>query len=254
MNIPFDKVYILTTPSFKERFTFVHKQLNDLGIEHNFIWGTDLGKFKNDSLGYKIHWPQLWEYETTCTGRDVGCTLSHYDAVYQSYEFGFNKILIMEDDVCFNKNKDLIETLFNNIPEDADFVTYDPRFWFDKDFIQFHNDINNDNLYIKDHKQYQFMFGSMMYAIMNRNTMELYLNNQRKNLFISDHVQGLFCNVSVNKYISSKCICTDQFNIKNNFNIKDIKSNYKAYLCNYDNLNINDFYTSDKYNEFIRTC
>ena len=35
--------------------------------------------------------------------------------------------------------------------------------------------INNDNLYIKDHKQYQFMFGSMMYAIMNRNTMELYL-------------------------------------------------------------------------------
>ena len=252
MNTPFDKIYVITCPSFKERFLFVNDQLKDLGIcNYSFIWGSDLGNFKKDSLGYKIQWPQLWEYEHNCTGRDFGCTLSHYDAVYQSYEFGYEKILIIEDDICFIKNKELLEIVLNNIPNNADFVTYDPRFWYNKDFNQFYNDIKTSNYYIKD--KYNFMFGSMMYGIMNRNSMNLYLNNQRKNLFIADHVQGFFCNVSINKYVCTKCLCTDQFNIENNF---DYTKKNKAYKNNYkdnENLKISDFYIPEKYRSFLRT-
>jgi len=219
MNIPFDKVYVLSLPSFKSRCKFMKAQLDDLEISFNFNWGIDLGNINKDSLGYKIQYPQLFEEEQLCTGKDFSCTLNHYSAVYKAYEFGCNSILIFEDDLCFIKDKNLIEQSLNNIPKDADFVTWDPRFGIPEDINQFSKDLdlNQQKLYFKDNGQYRFMFGGMMYAIMNRKTMELYLNNQRKKLYMSDHVQGLFMNVTVNKYISTKCLCTDQLNIETNF-------------------------------------
>ena len=254
MKLQFDKVYVLTLPSFKDRAIFINNQLNNLGINYQFIFGTDFGNINTDAKGYKIKYPNLYDYEFESTGRDFSCAINHYNAVYQAYEFGFEKILIMEDDICFIKDKTLVESIFNSIPKDADFVTYDPRFWEDSDFIKFKNDLSNSNKNYIRCNDYIFMFGGLMYALMNRKTMELYLNNQRNKLSVADQVCGLFRNPIVNKYICSKCICTDQFNIKNNFNIKEIKSDYKSYLCNYDNLNVKDFYTPNKYNEFFRTC
>ena len=258
MKTPFDNIYVLTLPSFKDRFAFVHKQLNDLDIKHQFMWGTDFGNINTDAQGKEIQYPNLWDYEEESTGRDFSCTINHYNAVYQAYEFGFEKILIMEDDICLIKNKKLIESVFNSIPEDADFVTYDPRFAWINDINQFENDLKNCNgNYIKYVGQYNFMFGGLMYALMNRKTMELYLNNQRTNLFMSDNVTGLFraidCN-KINKYISSKCLCTDQFNIKNNFK-KYWEGRLMCYMNNYIsfyNLTLNDFYSPDNYNEFLR--
>ena len=244
MNISFNKVYVLSLPSFKSRYIFMKKQLDDLGIAFNFNWGIDLGNINRDSLGYKIQYPQLFEYEKLCTGKDFSCSLNHYSAVYKAYEFGCNSILIFEDDLCFIKDKNLIEQSLNNIPQDADFVTWDPRFCLLEDINQFNKDLdlNQQKLYFKDNGQYQFMFGGMMYAIMNRKTMKLYLDNQRKKLYMSDHIQGLFMNVIVNKYISTKCLCTDQFNIETNF-----ITNKQGYICQYKNLNVNDFYTPNEF-------
>ena len=256
MKVPFYKAYVLTLPSFKDRSIFINNQLNDLEIDYQFIFGTDFGNINTDAQGKEIQYPNLYDYNYKSTSRDFSCAITHYNAVYQAYEFGFDKVLIMEDDICFIKNKKLIESVFNSIPEDADFVTYDPRFWEDSDFIKFKDKLkyNKNSDYIKDNNEYIFMFGGLLYAIMNRKTMEIYLNSQRNKLSVADHVQGLFRNPIVNKYICSKCICTDQFNIKNNFNIKEIKTDYKSYLCNYDNLDVNNFYKPDKYNEFFRTC
>ena len=145
MKIPFDKIYVLTLPSYKERQNFIINQFKKLELNFDFIYGTDFGNINTDSLGYKIHYPQLWEYETHCTGKDFSCTISHYNAVYNAYEFNYDNVLILEDDICFIKNKELLETVLNNIPNNADFVTYDPRFWYDKDFNQFHNDIKTSN-------------------------------------------------------------------------------------------------------------
>lgn len=258
MKTPFDKVYVLTLPSFKSRFTFVDKQLNDLGIDHQFIWGTDFGNLVVDAKGYKIQYPNLWDYEDMSTGRDFSCAINHYNAVYQAYEFGYDKILIMEDDICLVKDKKVIELAFNNIPDDADFITYDPRFAWDNDVNQFKNDLKDcKGYYIRYNNQYNFLFGGLMYALMNRKTIELYLRNQRNRLYQSDNVQGLFLNIDckrTHKYISSLCLCTDQFNIKNNFK-KYEEPQLKCYVNNYIdsyNLKTKDFYIPDNYNEFLR--
>jgi len=252
MKMPFDKVFVLSLPSFKSRCKFMKAQLDNLGISFNFNWGIDLGNINKDSLDYKIQYPCIFgdhhiHLSKKCLGTDISCSLNHYSAVYKAYEFGCNSILIFEDDLCFIKDKNLIEQSLNNIPKDADFVTWDPRFGIPEDINQFSKDLdlNQQKLYIKDNGQYKFMYGGMMYAIMNRKTMKLYLDNQRKKFCAADHIHGLFRNISVNKYISTKCLCTDQLNIENNFNVDNIlklSPHMIGYICQYKNLNINNFY------------
>jgi len=242
IKVPFDKVYVLSLPSFKSRYKFMEYQLNDLGIPFEFMWGVDLGNINKDSLDYEIKYPQAFEEEQICTGKDFSCSLNHYSAVYQAYEFGLNSILILEDDVCFLKNKDFIERSLNNIPKDADFVTWDPRCVNENDIILLSNNLKKcKTLYIKNNR-YNMLFGGMMYALMNRKTMKLYLDNQRKQFFLSDHVQGLFMNVTVNKYISTKCLCTDHINMETNFNIYKYYKKLPEYICRYGKQNINKFY------------
>ena len=248
MKTKFDKVYVLSVPSYKIRYNFVKQQLNDLGIDFEFVWGTDLGNINTDSLGNKIQYPQLWEYKTECTGKDFSCTINHYNAVFQAYEFGYNNVLIMEDDICFIKDKNLIQQMLTEIPDDADFVTYDPRFSQPWDFDTFENKITNCNdLFMKNNpNDYEFIFGGILYGIMNRQTMKLYLDNQRNKLMMSDHVEGLFTKITTNKYIATKCICTDELNILANFN--NISS--PAYVNNYkfkQKLNADDFYIPNEF-------
>lgn len=252
MNTKFEKIYVISVPSYKERYEFMKTQLTDLGIDFEFIWGTDFGNINHDALDYNIIYPQLFERNNKSTGKDFSCTVSHYNAIFQAYEFGYNNVLIIEDDVCFTKNKTLIHEMLNDIPDDADFVTYDPRFIYDEDLNKFYDSLNNCNeLFMKDMGQYFFMFGGMLYGLMNRQTMKLYLDSQRNSFHMSDHVCGLFSNVSVNKYIAAKCICTDEYNIESNFNkciMNEYKNNFteKYYLTN------NDFYNPDKYHVFAR--
>lgn len=255
MKTKFEKIYVLSMPSYKTRYQFMKKQLNDIGIDFDFIWGTDFCNIITDSLGYKIQYPQLWEYKTDGNGKDFSCTINHYNAVYRAYEFGYNNVLIMEDDICFIKDKKLIQQMLTDIPEDADFVTYDPRTYFEYDVELFKKEImSNNNLFMNDNN-YGFLFGGMLYGIMNRDTMKLYLDNQRKQLMMSDHVNGLFKNVTVKKYICGKCICTDMLNIEYNF-IDDVNIIEESYRNNYTfkyKLNNTDFYNPENFHSLERT-
>lgn len=254
MNTKFEKIYVVSVPSFKKRYNFVKKQLDDLEIDFEFVWGTDLGNINKDSLGYKINYPQLWTQETYCTGKDFSCTINHYNAVFQAYEFGYNNVLIMEDDICFIKDKELIKQMLNEIPDDADFITYDPRFYSNHDYDRFNYNIHCcDSLFMKETPgEYDCMFGAILYGIMNRETMKLYLDNQRKQLMMSDQVKGLFTDVTVNKYVASKCICTDEVNIQSNFVPTSIIG---AYINNYryiKDLSVDEFYIPEEFHAHER--
>ena len=253
MKTKFDKIYVLSIPSYKIRYRFVKQQLDDLRIDFDFIWGTDFGNINYDSFGCKINYPQLWDYKTYCTGKDFSCTINHYNAVFQAYEFGFENVLIMEDDICFIKDKNLIQQMLTEIPDDADFVTYDPRFSKSCDFEKFEYNLTHCNdLFLKNYStDYTCMFGGILYGIMNRKTMKLYLDNQRKQLMMSDHVIGLFDKISVNKYIATKCICTDELNIQTKFSTDLIP----AYINNYrfkENLIIDNFYIPENFHSCER--
>ena len=252
MKTQFDKIYVISLITNHERQNFIRQQFNELGLDFEFIYGTDFYNLTNDSENNKITYPCTSEFFKDA--RNFGCVMSHYQGVLQAYELGYNNVLIFEDDICFIKNKNIIKNYLNNIPTDADFVTYDPRFLSINDndeqetFLKLIKECNTDYVFLPN--TYEYLCGGLMYGLMNRYAMELYLYNQRTTLKMSDHVDGFFENPVVKRYVCNKCLCTDQYNIS-----RDFDSQWQWYENIYNkisNLNINDFYIPNEWNLFTR--
>ena len=255
MNTIFNKIYVISLISNKHRQEFIRYQMNELGLDFEFIYGIDFYNLKKDRSGKNIKYPKLVrnDYNHLDNYRMYGCTMAHYQAILQAYEFGYNKILIIEDDSCFIKNKELIESYFNNIPEDADYITYSSRFLTKQDCINFNKELkkyyktNKDKNYIKLSNEYLTLCGTMCYALMNRRIMKKYLDNQRDKLFCVDHIKDIYENPTINRYSAVKAICIDQFNVLTNN-----KFNHKYIGCSYQQHNLvnkNDEYFEPEWYE-----
>ena len=251
MITKFDKIYVITLVNNKERQEFISKQFNDLGINFEFMYSTD---FKNIKYGYskfELNWPEMFIGDPN-PANTFSCAVAHYQSILQAYEFGYNNIMCIEDDLCLIKDKDLIEYYLNNIPDDADFITYDPRFINENEYNKIFDNIKkSNNEWILLNNDIDGLIGSMMYGIMNRNTMQFYLESQRNSFTISDSVYGIFRNPTktIKRYTTKKCICTDHYNIENKFNTIPIYHNiYK----NIENLSIESFNIPEKFSSFTR--
>lgn len=263
MKTQFEKIYVLSLITNHSRQNFIKQQFDELSIEFEFLYGPTFYNIINDSKNNKIEYPNVRPWEAYGTGRSFGCTLAHYSAVQFAYELGYNNVLIIEDDICFLKNKQLIEYYLNNIPKDADFISWDPRFGWDPQYNEFFNIIKYDldkllnkqvnNNFIAIDNYWHSLCGGMMYGLMNRETMEIYLDNQNKKFTISDKVKNIFetsYTSTVKRYISTHCICLGQYLIENWFNEK-YKNQHNCYKTPYeyiDKLNRDDFYIP---NEFV---
>lgn len=218
MITQFDKIYVISLITNKDRQEFVTYQMNELGLDFEFIYGTDFNNITYDYFGNKINYPLTYNCPYRIPG-SFGCTITHYNAVLYAYYLGYNNVLILEDDICFIKDKQLIEYYLNNIPQDADFVTWNPRFEFKKEFNIVADKIRNANeSWILLENSIIGLLGGLMYGIMNRDSMKLYIDNQHNRLKLSDHIDGFFEAPIIKRYTSSKHICTDQQNIFTNFN------------------------------------
>ena len=253
MKTPFEKIYVLSLITNKERQEFIKKQFADLGIEFEFIYGIDYVNIKFDQYMKEINWPICLQPSSprAAIAKDFGCAMTHYQGVLYAYEQGYNNVLIFEDDICFIKNHKLIEDSLNNIPFNADFVTWDPRSSAIWDQPYYTNIINNSaqDQYFCEEALGRWIIGGMMYGIMNRKTMELYLNNQRNNGFMmSDHVKGIWNEPDINtkRYFSTKCLCTDFVNICTNFNPQYHWYVNMYYRANPEAYTIDMFYNPDK--------
>jgi len=257
MKTQFDKIYVISLITNKDKQEFISYQMNDLKLNFEFVYGIDFYNLTYDINNEKITYPCITDTHDFNNAKGFGSTITHYRAVLQAYEFGYDNVLIIEDDVCFIKDKNLIEEYLNNIPNDADFITYDPRFNFCfnsktkmEDRTEHNNLVNNlkqcKSKYFNIPNNYYNLCGAMMYGLMNRDTMKLYLDNQRKMFRFGDHINGFFINPTANRYVSRECLCTDQYNILCNFDI-----NMHISLANLYNkinkLNINNFYTPEEY-------
>lgn len=90
--------------SFKN-IKFLEKPLNDLlnsGIISASFYNMNIGSF--------------------------GCAFSHYSILKESYELGYNSVMIIEDDICLLKNRDIILDYFRNLPKDWDYLYLTPGF------------------------------------------------------------------------------------------------------------------------------
>lgn len=259
MKTKFDKIYVISLITNHDRQDAITEQLKGCcDLDFEFVYGSDYYNFINDAHNHKIKYPNVYPWVDDndaehSFSRSFGCAITHYNAVLYAYELGYNNVLIMEDDVCFVKNKKLIYNSFNNIPEDADFITWDPRFVdkFETNLPNIKEDIlnSNDLFFNITNEKYPLMIGGMMYAIMNRQSMEFYLKTQHENFHAADIVLNFFYQPTVKKYVSTKCIATDQYNIENNFSGKG------GYQCIYtltEKLNNKMFYNPDKFTVFSR--
>ena len=218
MQTLFDKIYVISLISNKDRQEFIKYQMKELDIDFEFIYGIDFYNLKHDRFNNEIIYPSLVDFDFLNNDKMYGCTLMHYYAILQAYEIGYNNILIIEDDSCLIKDKNILNYYLNNIPDNCDFITYTPRFIDDDERNQFKKLIslyknNNKIKYIKlNNKNYNSLCGTGMYGLMNRQTMKLYLENQRKNFNCADHIKGIFENSIINRYTTFNAICIDQCN------------------------------------------
>ena len=238
MTSKFDKIYVLSLITNKDRQEFIKEQFSKLNLDFEFIYGIDFLNIRYDALHTLIFYPEMFDsswqslnndkmYDGRC--KNFSCTLSHYMAVLYAYNLGYNNVLILEDDIALIKDSKLIEYYLNNIPEDADFVTWDPRFLTpleQKVIIKNLKNLDENDYWYHLDNNIKWLCGGMMYGLMNRKSMELYLNNQRTSMHMSDHVYGFFRYPTVKRYIAAKCICTDQYNLEKDFNY-DINCAYR---------------------------
>lgn len=170
MKLPFDKVYCLHLAECKERYDNIINNFERLGIKEQVeIWWTCKREISNkiadniedlkDSYYNKIQKSRKNVYANV-----FNCSLEHYTIIKQAYLRGFNSILIMEDDIQF-KDKETVERVFNNLPEDYDVIKFYSSF-FDYDYKE---TTPPEVLFSKVYKRYSA--STICYAL-NRKGME----------------------------------------------------------------------------------
>lgn len=254
MKTAFEKIYVISLITNKKRQNFIRYQFNELGIKFEFIYGIDFYKIRKDYKKDKIIWPETF-LNNPNSSKTFGCSISHYNAVLQAYYAGYNNVLIIEDDICFIKNKSLINDYLINIPKNADFITYDPRFLVKEEQTLVINDFikNNNKKWLTIDNEIDSLSCALIYGIMNRKTMKLYLDMQRNSLNPADSVNKIFRKPIVKRYYPNKCIGTDQFNIYYDINKKStycfLENMYKKI---YKDINNDLFFVPKKYLLFTR--
>lgn len=138
---------------------------------------------------------------TTQTFPILGCAISHYSCISSAYEQGLNNILILEDDICFLKDKDVLEKYFNNLPKNYRYIKYVVT-GFDKKNIP-------DNLY-NSLRGGIFMNTCAGAYALDRDGMREWLQWQKKmKLMAADWVPGFYININKG-YYPNKLIMTPQ--------------------------------------------
>lgn len=111
----FDKIFIITCKSFKERHVYFEKHFKENNITNYWI-NYSLEKENFDDL--KI------------SSSEKSLIHSHISCITKSIECGFENILICEDDVNFVNDLDSkFNTFISNLPCDWDFLQLGNQFW-----------------------------------------------------------------------------------------------------------------------------
>lgn len=178
MNSIFEKNYILHWLPNKDRDIALKKKFKYLGLEYEYVYAIpllDIFENKNTINVLTItNKNNYWKYGEKCI-QHWSVAFGHYMCVYQAYQLGFNNVLILENDVVINKDKQLIEQYLTKIPKDADIIRYGYMEW---DRFNIERFDNTNDLFYKDNENNDFRyFGNQCYGLMNRKTMKIYLDS-----------------------------------------------------------------------------
>lgn len=115
MNDYFDKIYVLSLKRNIDRRILIAERLNKVGIDFEFFDACD-GQVLNHL------WKKLDNSHFT-TQNYVACSISHLSIYNDAISRGFNRVLILEDDIKPHKDiQNLFNTFKSQIPEDYDLL------------------------------------------------------------------------------------------------------------------------------------
>lgn len=134
----FDKIYLLTMANRKERKNSVLKQFKTIGIYDELI---NSGKFE---IVETVALP-ITQHALNCMGKSgdisftynndeqrIGqfmCASEHYKMIKRSLINNYERILILEDDVCFIKEFNYIMKALQEAPDDFNILHLEGFYW-----------------------------------------------------------------------------------------------------------------------------
>ena len=123
-----DKYYVVSWTKSFERRKRLEKQFVDINL-------------KNFQYRYSCNPKYLTEPPFYMSQQYWWCTFTHYLIIKESYELGYESIIIMEDDLSFLKDIDEIENQLNTYYNTGDIVLFDyieylPKSYFLADFYR----------------------------------------------------------------------------------------------------------------------
>ena len=118
----FDHIFILHHLPKASRLVEMKCQLKHLNLDSS----SDVSwEMTNDDVFSRCLYENYKNKFYTLTFGQFNCAYGHYKIISDSLLLGYDRILILEDDVAFLKDINLIQTYLDNIPKDADIVMFD---------------------------------------------------------------------------------------------------------------------------------
>lgn len=107
LNEIFDKILVITIPSFSDRIENMKQRLGH--IEYEFFYG---------AYGRDIDVQHFRSRGSRLTRGQMGCALSHYQIYQKMVDENLDNVLILEDDCVFNENVVELPEYYSQLPED----------------------------------------------------------------------------------------------------------------------------------------
>lgn len=106
LNEIFDKILVITIPSFDDRIENMKQRLE--GVEYEFFYG---------AYGRDIDVEYYRSKGSRLTRGQLGCALSHYQIYQKMIDENLDNVLILEDDCVFNENVVELPEYYSELPE-----------------------------------------------------------------------------------------------------------------------------------------
>lgn len=203
----FDKIHVLTMSHRKDRQEGLKKQLNNIGIT------------EDDYKDLNLHWyyGTLFPFNEICAAsitrtrkglfskpNEFDCSRNHYSIVKQAYDMGVEHLLVIEDDIRFMNDKELMKKFIDEIPSDYDIIQFG-GFTMDKKATKILDEYDNGKYWVK-HRDVA-VWTTAMYALSRRG-MKFYIAFMDKFFSVADMplYKAPINDKLVNVYISTKPI------------------------------------------------
>ena len=216
MDTFFEKIYIINLSSRKDKWNHIVNEMKKLNItEYQRFDAIRPKTFDDIPYDYYKNIRKVLHRNKNYIIGAMGCKLSHYTIIKEAKEMNYNRILILEDDVFFEKN---FHSTFNNILKQIN-----------------ENDLQWDMIYLgqnlKDYEKVKNIsnlvktkraFCTHSYMI-NSSFYDVVLNNCLKSgIEIDNFYNSLFLNYN--------CFCIKPYLTNQKPGYSDIVSGYRNYI------------------------